>query len=114
MTAFVAYWVLVGVSVATWIAAAAVFGQGRGGVAAALREPVWFALLIAPPALAGLDLVAFARTHEQVCRLEAERHRWLGLLVGKGYSARTFAITGFAILAVVIAVSALTIGGRLG
>ena len=31
--------------------------------------------------------------------MEAERHRWLSLLVGRGYSARTFALTGLILLA---------------
>jgi hypothetical protein len=30
--------------------------------------------------------------------MEAERHRWLSVLVGRGYSARTFALTGIALL----------------
>ena len=33
------------------------------------------------------------------CRLEVERHPWLSPLVGRGYSARTFALTGLAVLA---------------
>ena len=35
--------------------------------------------------------------------MEAERHRWLSVLVGRGYSARTFALTGIVLLVLGVA-----------
>ena len=97
MKAWRAYWLTVGVGAVLWIGVAAV--AGREGIRTALGQPISATILLAPIFLAGLNLVAFRRTHEVVCRLEAERHRWLSLLVGRGYSAQTFAVTGLALLA---------------
>jgi hypothetical protein len=91
------YWLTLFVGAALWIGVAVV--GGREGIRTALTEPIPAAILLAPIFLAGLNLVAFRRTHEVVCRVEAERHRWLSLLVGRGYSAQTFAVTGLLLLA---------------
>ena len=85
---------------AVWIGVAVV--AGREGIRTALGQPISAAILLAPIFLAGLNLVAFRRTHEVVCRMETERHRWLSLLVGRGYSAGTFAVTGLILLALCV------------
>jgi hypothetical protein len=92
-----AYWLTLAVGAGLWIGVAIV--GGREGIRTTLGRPIWAAILLAPIFFAGLNLVAFRRTHEVVCRLEAERHRWLSVLVGRGYSARTFALTGLVLLA---------------
>ena len=97
MKAWWSYWLTVAVGAVLWIGVAVV--AGREGIRTALGQPIWAAILLAPIFLAGLNLVAFRRTHELVCRIEAERHRWLSLLVGRGYSARMFALTGLVLLA---------------
>ena len=38
--------------------------------------------------------------------MEAERHRWLSVMVGRGYSARTFAFTGVVLLVLGVALVA--------
>jgi hypothetical protein len=91
------YWLTLVFGAVLWIGVAVV--AGREGIRTALGQPIWAAILLAPIFPAGLNLVAFRRTHEVVCRMEAERHRWLSLLVGRGYSARTFALTGLVLLA---------------
>ena len=97
MKAWWAYWLTLAFGAVLWIGVAV--AAGREGIRTALGQPIWAAILIAPIFLAGLNLVAFRRTHEVVCRLEVERHPWLTLLVGHGYSARTFALTGLVLLA---------------
>lgn len=97
MKAWWSYWLTLVVGAVLWIGIALV--AGRDGIRTALGQPISAAILLAPIFLAGLNLVAFRRTHEVVCRIEAERHRWLSLLVGRGYSARTFALTGLILLA---------------
>ena len=97
MKAWWSYWLTLVVGSMLWIGVAVV--AGREGIRTALGQPIWAAILLAPIFLAGLNLVAFRRTHEVVCRMEAERNRWLSLLVGQGYSAWTFALTGLVLLA---------------
>ena len=77
----------------------------------ALIQPLPAAVLLTPIFLAGLNLVAFRRTHEVICRLEAERHRSLSLLVGQGYSARTFALTGLVLLGLGVALLIWVVNG---
>ncbi len=101
MTAWWSYWLTLVVGALLWIGVAVV--AGREGIRTALGQPIWATILLAPIFLAGLNLVAFRRTHEVVCRLEVERHPWLSRLVGRGYSARTFALTGFVLLAAGVA-----------
>ena len=104
MKAWWAYWLTLAVGAVIWIGVA-VFG-GREGIRTALGQPIWAVILLAPIFLAGLNLVAFRDTHEVVCRMEAERHRWLSVMVGRGYSARTFALTGMALLVLGVALVA--------
>ena len=92
MKAWRADWLTVAVAAALWIGALVV--GGRDGIRTALGQPVWAVILLAPIFIAGFNLVAFRQTHEVVSRMEAERHRWLAAMVGRGYSARTFALTG--------------------
>ena len=109
MKAWWSYWLTLAVGAVLWIGTA-VLG-GREGTKAALGHPIWAAILLAPIFLAGLNLVAFRETHEVVCRIEAERHRWLSLLVGRGYSARAFALTGLVLLAIGVALVVWIVGG---
>lgn len=97
MKAWRTYWLTLAVGAVLWIGIALV--AGRDGVRTALGQPITAAILLAPIFLAGLNLIAFRQTHEVVCRMEAERHRWLSVLVGRGYSARTFALTGLVLVA---------------
>ena len=97
MKAWWSYWLTLAIGAVLWLGVSVI--AGREGIRNALGQPITAAILLAPIFLAGLNLVAFRRTHEVVCRMEAERHRWLSLLVGRGYSARTFALTGLVILA---------------
>jgi hypothetical protein len=70
-----------------WIGVAV--AAGREGIRTALGQPIWATILLTPIFLAGLNFVAFRLTHEVVCRLEAERHRWLSLLVTvRGWEVR--------------------------
>ena len=101
MKAWWAYWLTLAVGAVLWIGVAVI--AGRDGIRSALGQPISAAILLAPIFLAGLNLVAFRGTHEVVCRMEAERHRWLSVLVGRGYSARTFALTGLVLLALGVA-----------
>ena len=96
MKAWWAYWLTLAIGAALWIGALVV--GGRGGIRTALGQPLWAVVLLAPIFIAGLNLVAFRQTHEVVCRMEAERHSWLAAMVGGGYSARTFALTGIVLL----------------
>jgi hypothetical protein len=102
------YWLSVAVGAVLWIGAPLVL---RGSAfRSMLADPIWLAIFIAPLVVAGLDLVLFRATHEEVCRLEARRHRWLRALVGDGYSATTFLWTGIALLglaAVIVAAVAM-------
>ena len=105
-----AYWLTLAIGAAVWIGVAVV--GGREGIRAALGQPVWAVILLAPIFLAGLNLVAFRQTHEVVCRMEAERHRWLSVMVGRGYSARTFALTGIVLLVVGVGLVVWVISGN--
>jgi hypothetical protein len=96
MKAWWAYWLTLAIGVLVWIGGLVVVG--RDGLRAALGQPLTAIVLISPVFLAGLNLVAFRSSHETVCRMEVERHPWLSHLVGRGYSARSFALTGVALL----------------
>ena len=109
MRAWWAYWLTLIVGASIWIGLA--IAVGRVGVKTALDQPVWATILIAPIFLAGLNLVIFRRSHEVVCRLEVERHSWLSRLVGRGYTARTFALTGLMVLAFGVVLVAGVVGG---
>ena len=105
MRAWWAYWATFAIGVVLWIGVA--IATPEGTMAEILHEPVWLFLLLAPLVAAGANLIIFRQQHETVCALEAERHAWLRLLVGRGYSATAFAATGVALigLAVVVLVS---------
>jgi hypothetical protein len=60
---------------------------------------LWGIVLSLPLFLAGLNLVVFSRSHEQICAIEVARHRWPRLITMGGYSRRTFLITGLIALA---------------
>ena len=109
MRAWWVYWITLLVGGAAWIAAA--IALGRDGLRSALTQPAWATLLIAPIFLAGLNLIAFRASHEVVCRLEIERHPWLSHLVGRGYSARVFGLTGIVVLALGVIVVINLAGG---
>jgi hypothetical protein len=96
MKAWWAYWLTLIVGIALWVGVA--LALGRDGLRVALGQPVWVLVLDAPIVLAGLNLLVFRGSHEVICRLEAERHPWLATLVGRGYSARMFALTGAVLL----------------
>lgn len=96
-----AYWLALAVGAALWIGVAIV--GGHDGVRSALGQPMGAVILLAPIFVAGLNLIAFRESHEVVCRMEAERHRWLSVMVGRGYSARTFALTGVVLLVLGVA-----------
>jgi hypothetical protein len=104
-----AYWLTLICGCLTWVGVA--IATSREGLKTALGHPLWATILIAPIFLAGLNLVVFRNSHEVVCRLEVERHPWLSHLVGRGYSARTFALTGLVVLAFGVALVIGVIGG---
>jgi hypothetical protein len=93
------YWLTIGIAVVAWVTAALLAPDGD--VRAALANPVVLVVLLAPLVAAGLNLVLFRNAHEEACRLEVQRHRWMRAIAGGGYSARSFALTGVAILALV-------------
>jgi hypothetical protein len=104
-----AYWLTLAVGAVVWIGV--VVAAGREGLKTALDQPLWATILLAPIFLAGLNLVVFRRTHEAVCRLEVERHPWLSRLVGRGYSAGTFALTGLVLLGLGVVLAVDIVGG---
>jgi hypothetical protein len=103
--AWLTYWFSIGVAAILWIAVA--IGAGRDGMREILHQPGWLLILVSPLVVAGLNLILFRESHEQVCRLETERHSWLRYIVGSGYSARTFGLTGLALLGMASLVIAL-------
>jgi hypothetical protein len=111
MRAWWVYWGSIALALALWTGASIV--AGPGGLREVVSQPVWLAILLLPLGVAGVDLILYRERHEEVCRVEAERHAWLRVLVGRGYSARTFLWSGLALLALVgfIVFSAIT--GRL-
>jgi hypothetical protein len=96
MRAWWAYWLTIGVAAVLWIGLPLVAGED--GFRSLLDQPIWLAILVLPLALAGLNLIVYRDSHEEICRLELERHPWLRFVLGRGYSARTFALTGMALL----------------
>jgi hypothetical protein len=96
------YWLSIAIAAVLWVGVPLVL---RGpAFRSLLANPVWLVIFVAPLVVAGLDLVLFRETHEEVCRLEARRHRWLRALVGDGYSATTFMWTGVAVLALAVVI----------
>jgi hypothetical protein len=111
MRAWWIYWLTIGAAAVLWIGAALI--AGRDGLRALLDQPLWLAILLFPLVLAGVNLIVYRASHEEVCRLEAERHGWLRAMVGRGYSARTFALTGIALLTLAVAIAAANLTGAL-
>ena len=109
MKAWWTYWLTLAVGATVWIGVEVV--GGRDGVRSALAQPIWAIVLLAPVFLAGLNLVAFRETHEVVVRMEVERHHWLSVMAGRGYSARTFALTGVALLILGVGLVVWIVGG---
>jgi len=106
-----AYWLTLGIAAILWIGVGV--AAADGGMRAILDQPLWLILLLAPLAVAGLNLIVFRESHEAICRLEVDRHPWLRHLVGSGYSARTFTLTGLALLGLVGVVIAARLGSVL-
>jgi hypothetical protein len=111
MRAWWLYWLSIGVAAVLWIGVPLI--GGRDGLRAWTDQPFGLAILLLPLVVAGLDLILYRTSHEEVCRLEAERHSWLRALVGRGYSARTFVWTGVALLGIVVLIVAAKVGGAL-
>jgi len=103
------YWLSIAVAAALWIGVGLV--SGRDGLRSALGQPLALAILVAPLIVAGIDLILYRTTHEEICRLEAERHGWLRAMVGRGYSATTFLWTGVALLGLVALIVVVAVGG---
>jgi hypothetical protein len=111
MRAWWVYWLSIGVAAMLWIGVPLV--GGRDVLRTFTDQPVGLAILLLPLVVAGLDLILYRTSHEEVCRLEAKRHSWLRALVGRGYSATTFMWTGVATLGIVVLVVAAKLGGAL-
>jgi hypothetical protein len=106
-----AYWLTIGVAAVLWIGVG--IAAPEGGMRQILDQPAWLVLLLVPLVVAGINLIVFRESHEEICRLEVERHPWLGYLVGRGYSARTFALTGLGLLGLVGVLIVARLGGAL-
>jgi hypothetical protein len=111
MRAWWVYWLSIAVAATLWIGVPLI--GGRDALRVWTDQPAGLAVLLLPLVVAGLDLILYRTSHEDVCRLEAERHGWLRALVGRGYSATTFAWTGVALLAIVVLIVAAKVGGAL-
>ena len=109
MRAWYAYWATVAIAVLLWLGALVV--GGRDVLPSMLASPIGLVVLLIPIAAAGLNLVLYRQTHEEVCRLETERHRSMRLIAGNGYSANTFALTGLALIALAIVILVLQLSG---
>jgi hypothetical protein len=102
------YWLTIAVGAILWIGVALI--SGRHGLVNLLEQPLGLAILLLPIVAAGVNLIAYRASHEEVCRLEVERHPALRYLVGRGYSARTFAWTGAALFVLAGVIVAAVIG----
>ena len=111
MRAWWVYWVSIALAAIVWIGVPLL--TGRDGIATVLHQPIGLAIMLLPLIVAGVNLIAYRDSHEEVCRLEAQRHGWLRAMVGNGYSARTFALTGVALLALVALILAAVATGSL-
>lgn len=90
------YWLALGAFLVVLAAQAVAGGRGLG----------WAIAVALPLIVAALDLILFNRSHERVCATETRRHRWLHVLTMGGYDARTFALTGIALLLLAVALVA--------
>ena len=111
MRAWWVYWISIALGAILWIGVPLL--AGRDGLSTVLDQPIWLAAMVLPLIVAGLNLIAYRDSHEEVCRLEAQRHGWLRAMVGNGYSAKTFALTGVALLALVALIIAAVVTGSL-
>jgi len=105
MRAWWTYWLTVVAGAVIWIGALVV--GGRDGLRSMLGSPLGLVILLAPIAIAGVNLVLYRQSHEEVCRIEVERHRSLRLLAGNGYSANRFALTGLMLIALAVVIAVL-------
>src|SRR3954452_11895770 len=110
MRAWWVYWLTIAIATVLWIGAPVV--TGRDGFRSFLTQPLGLAILLAPLVAAGINLIVFRTSHEEVCRYEVARHPGLRHLVGGGYSARTFAWTGVILLGLVALALAAVLGNR--
>ena len=104
MRAWYAYWATFVVGLVIWFGVL-VLG-GRDGFRSMLGSSLGLTILILPMVAAGINLILYRRSHEEVCRLEIERHRFLRLVAGSGYSASVFAATGAALIALAVVILA--------
>lgn len=111
MRAWWVYWLTIGIGVLLWVGALVVVG--RDGFRELLRQPLLLLILLSPLVAAGVNLIVYRTSHEEVCRYEVGRHPWLRYLVGRGYAARTFAWTGVVILGVALLILAASLASRL-
>jgi hypothetical protein len=100
-----AYWW----TIAVWLLALVIYVALRRSVESTL---LWGLVLSLPLFLAGINLVLFGESHEQICAREVARHRWLRVVTMGGYSRRTFLITGLIAVAMSILIAVLFVGGR--
>ena len=108
MRAWWLFWISIVVAAILWIGVPLALGGPR--FRELMSEPVGLVMLVLPLVVAGVDLILFRTTHEEVCRLEAQRHRSPRAVVGDGYSARTFLWTGIVVLATAVVVVAVAVG----
>ena len=99
MRAWWSYWMSLAIAAILWVGVAVL--TTYRDIEAPLANPVILLILVTPLVAAGLNLIVFRESHELVCRMEARRHPWLRALVGDGYSALTFLVTGVTLLAFV-------------
>lgn len=111
MRAWWVYWLTIGIAAVLWIGTPVV--AGRDGFRSFLTHPLGLVVLLAPLVAAGVNLILFRTSHEEVCRSEVARHPGLRYLVGRGYSARTFAWTGVVLLGLVALALAAVLANRL-
>ena len=112
MRAWWTYWATLLAGGVLWIGALVI--GGRDGLRSMLANPLGLVVLILPIAVAGLNLVLYRRSHEEVCRLEVERHRSFRMVAGNGYSATTFALTGAALLVLAVGIAVMQLVGARG
>ena len=96
-------------TIAGWLFALAIYVALRQSVESRL---LWGLVLSLPLFLAGINLVLFSESHEQICASEVARHRWLRVVTMGGYSRRTFLITGLIAVAASILIGVSLVGGR--
>jgi hypothetical protein len=111
MRAWWVYWLTIGIGVLLWVGALVI--AGRDGFRELLRQPLWLLILLSPLVAAGVNLVLYRASHEDVCRYEVGRHPWLRYVVGRGYSAGMFAWTGVVLLGVALLILAAILANRL-